>query len=322
MDMLQPVGAAAGAIADLTIVLIVFASVLFVFVVTLLGIAVFRRRQDDTRLDEGLIPAPHLPDAREERRAAGWVAVLGIVLPVSVVWILFVLAMDTMDELEAEGPADVVIEVEGRQYWWDVRYLDAQGDLLFRTANEIHVPAGRAIELRLTSADVIHSVWAPRIAGKLDMIPGRENVMRFSVDEAGVFRGVCAEYCGLQHTRMGFLIVAEEPSEFEAWMVRNGSPAPEPASAEAQAGRAVFAASQCASCHTIRGVNGNTTLGPDLTHIASRRTLGAATLTNNRGSLGGWITDPQAIKPGVHMPPSTLPADSLRALLTYLGTLF
>jgi cytochrome c oxidase subunit 2 len=226
-----------------------------------------------------------------------------------------------MDDLEAEGTADVIIEVEGRQYWWDIRYLDEQGNVRFRTANEVHVPVGREIELRLTSADVIHSVWAPRITGKLDMIPGRENVMRFRVDETGVFRGVCAEYCGLQHTRMAFLVVAEDEPAYDAWIAQNAAPALEPDTGAAAAGRTVFASSQCASCHTVRGVNSGATLGPDLTHLASRRTLGAATLANNRGNLGGWITDPQGIKPGALMPPSTLHPDSLRALLAYLESL-
>jgi cytochrome c oxidase subunit 2 len=319
MGMLEPAGPGAAAIADLTIILVIYATVLFAFVVTLLAIAILRRREASTT--DGEIPPPLLPGRTEERRAAGWVALLGIVIPISVVWSLFVLAMGTMDDLEAKGTADVVIEVEGRQYWWDIRYLDEQGNVRFRTANEVHVPVGREIELRLTSADVIHSVWAPRITGKLDMIPGRETVMRFRVDETGVFRGVCAEYCGLQHTRMAFLVVAEDEPTYDAWIARNAAPAVEPDTGAAAAGRTVFASSQCASCHTVRGVNSGATLGPDLTHLAGRRTLGAATLANNRGNLGGWITDPQGIKSGALMPPSTLNPDSLRALLAYLESL-
>ena len=320
MGMMQPAGPAAEAIADLTIVLVIYAAVLFTFVVVLLTIAIFRRRSPAST-EGNEIPAPLLPGRADERRAASWVAILGIVIPTAVVWSLFVLAMGTMDDLEAEGTADVVIEIEGRQYWWDIRYLDDQGGVLFRTANEVHIPVGREIELRLTAADVIHSVWAPRITGKLDMIPGRENIMRFRVDETGVFRGVCAEYCGLQHTRMAFLAIAETEPAYNAWLSSNTSPAREPESDQAAAGRTVFASSQCASCHTVRGVNSEATLGPDLTHIASRRTLAAATLANNRGNLAGWITNPQALKPGALMPPSTLSPDSLRSLLSYLEQL-
>jgi cytochrome c oxidase subunit 2 len=153
------------------------------------------------------------------------------------------------------------------------------------------------------------------------MIPGRENTMRFRVDEPGEIRGVCAEYCGLQHTRMAFVIVAQDSGAFAEWWALNESPAREPATEMAAAGRQIFASSLCASCHTIRGVNGEANQGPDLTHIATRRTLAAATLANNRGNLAGWITDPQAIKPGALMPPAVLTPDSLRSLLAYLESL-
>jgi cytochrome c oxidase subunit 2 len=258
-----------------------------------------------------------LPD---DQRGVRWILAGGVAFPVVVLVPLFVLTMRSLAAVEARDvEPDLTIEVIGRQYWWEVHYLDDAGNRLFETANEIHIPVGRTVLVRLLSADVIHSFWVPRLAGKLDMIPGKMNQLRIRADEPGEYRGQCAEYCGLQHAKMAFLVVAQPEEEFEAWAVRQALPAAAPADSLAARGRDVFLRSGCAVCHAIRGTPAAVAdLGPDLTHVASRRTLAALAIPNNRGHLGGWIADPQAIKPGNLMPAVPLSAADLQALLHYL----
>lgn len=189
------------------------------------------------------------------------------------------------------------------------------------TANEIHIPVGTPVVLNSTSRDVIHSFWAPNIQGKRDLIPGRLTTIWFQVDREGVFRGQCAEFCGNQHAHMAFLIVAEPPEKFQQWLRSQRRPSVEPTDGIASRGQQVFLSHTCVMCHNIRGTNAGAKNGPDLTHIASRRTLAAGTIPNNRGYLAGWILDPQHIKPGNRMPPNPLRPDELQALLAYIETL-
>jgi cytochrome c oxidase subunit 2 len=188
----------------------------------------------------------------------------------------------------------------------------------FTTANEIHLPVGEPITVKLTSSDVIHSFWVPALMGKQDAIPGRENQIGFSVDKPGVYRGQCAEFCGLQHAHMGMVVFADTKDAFEAW--RNGqiADAAAPTQIEQQKGQEVFLSHPCVACHTIRGTDAGGRTGPDLTHLASRTTLAAGTLPLNRGSLAAWITDPHGIKPGVDMPLIPLEPDALQSLASYL----
>jgi cytochrome c oxidase subunit II len=216
------------------------------------------------------------------------------------------------------GEPAVVIEVTGKQWWWHVRYDDPVPERQVITANELHIPVGRVVELRLRTDDVIHSFWVPRLAGKTDMVPGRTNRLRLRATEAGVFRGQCAEFCGLQHAHMGLLVVATGEDEWERWMESQRRPATPPADSARRHGERVFLESSCALCHAVRGTRALASAGPDLTHLASRRTIAAATRPNTRGALGGWIVDPHAIKPGNLMPPTDLSAEDLRALLDYL----
>lgn len=213
------------------------------------------------------------------------------------------------------------IEVRGLQWWWEVRYPPAGGASGFVTANEIHVPVGRPVLIELTSADVIHSFWVPSLAGKLDMIPGRVNELRFAALRPGIYRGQCAEFCGVQHAHMGLVVIAEEEGEFAAWRAAQTGDAPAPANPEAARGREVFLATPCAACHTVRGTPAVGRLGPDLTHLASRRTIAAGLLETTRGALAAWIADPQTLKPGNNMPRVTLKPDELRALSAYLAGL-
>jgi cytochrome c oxidase subunit 2 len=198
-----------------------------------------------------------------------------------------------------------------------VRYPDQ--DII--TANEIHVPVGRPLEIGLDSDNVIHSFWVPQLGGKLDLVPGQHNVWRAKATKAGTYRGECAEYCGIQHARMNFLIIAQTPASFDTWALQHQRPPSEPTGQLEANGQQVFMRAPCAGCHTIRGTVANGTIGPDLTDIGSRRTLGANTVPNTPGYLAGWVVDSQSIKPGNLMPPIPLNADDLQALLAYLRSL-
>lgn len=189
------------------------------------------------------------------------------------------------------------------------------------TANELHLPVGRPVTVRLTTQDVIHSFWVPELHGKLDMIPNQTNSFWLQADNAGVYKGLCAEFCGVQHAKMTFLVVAQPQAEFDAWLVQQQAAAEVPAEPLAQRGVQLFLVAGCAHCHTVRGIGAAGNLGPDLTHIASRRTLAAGILPNEQAILARWIIDPQHSKPGNLMPPTALAEDELQALVAYLETL-
>ena len=213
------------------------------------------------------------------------------------------------------------ISVIGHQWWWEAVYDDSLSSRSLTTANEIHIPVGRTVVLKMTSTDVIHSFWVPNLAGKKDLIPGYGTKMWLRADRPGVYRGQCAEFCGYQHANMGMLIVAERPADFARWYQAQLADAPAPRDTSASTGKNVFMNHGCVLCHSIRGTDAGGRVGPDLTHLASRRYLAAAMVPNNRGWLGGWVMDPQSIKPGTHMPANDMRSDELQALLTYLQTL-
>ena len=189
------------------------------------------------------------------------------------------------------------------------------------TANEIHVPVGKPVTVVLTGADVIHSFWAPNLHGKRDLIPGQQTSLVLRVDKPGVFRGQCAEFCGLQHAHMAFLVVAESQEQFDAWYSNQVKEAAAPQTPEQIRGQQVFLSHACVMCHTIRGTEAAARAGPELTHLKSRATIAAGTLPNERGQLGGWISNPHSIKQGVRMPPNPLAPDELSSLLGYLESL-
>lgn len=221
----------------------------------------------------------------------------------------------------AETPAPLRLEVTGEMWWWRVHYFDATGAPQLATANEIHIPIGRPVEISLKSADVIHSFWVPGLSGMLDMIPGRVNKLRLTADKTGVLRGQCAEYCGAQHAKMAFYVLAQTPAEFDAWLTAQTKPAQEPRTAEQMRGRTLFAA-HCAACHVVRGTSAAGRTGPDLTHIGSRLSLGAGILNNNAGTLAGWIVASEHIKPENRMPSfSAFTGAELTALAGYLENL-
>ncbi|HEX6670110.1 MAG TPA: cytochrome c oxidase subunit II, partial [Gemmatimonadales bacterium] len=289
----------------------VIAALAFVVVVVALLVAVFRPRREAAGVEA--------PGA--ERRMAMAVAIAAGGTVATLVAVLF-LSFGTGRQLAATPPSDALqVRVTGRQWWWEVEYRDSVPNRWATTANEIHVPVGRPVVFELRGGDVIHSFWVPNLGVKRDMIPGQETSVWFRADSAGVYRGLCAEFCGYQHAQMAFLVVAEPPEQFAAWLDRQRDTARTPADSQALRGQEVFLASSCVMCHAIGGTPAGSRVGPNLTHVAGRRTLAAGTLPNTRGHLAGWIIDPQQIKPGARMPPSAIRPQDLQALLAYLETL-
>jgi cytochrome c oxidase subunit 2 len=212
----------------------------------------------------------------------------------------------------------LVIEVTGYQWWWSVEYQHPEPEQRVRTANELHLPAGRTVAIKLLATDVIHSFWVPALHGKMDLIPGHANYLWLRADTPGVYRGQCAEYCGVQHAHMAFTVVVEDSDTFERWIQAQRVTANEPQTAEARRGLQIVQSGPCALCHTVRGTAAGARTGPDLTHVATRSTLAAGTLPNTHDNLMAWIADPQRIKPGNRMPTIGLPPDDLRAVVAYL----
>jgi cytochrome c oxidase subunit 2 len=283
----------------------------FVLVVGALLWAALRRRR------------PGLPAEEPLRQRRLGIGIGFATLVTTVVLFAFLVADSRVGRATSVTPGrdPVLIHVTGHQWWWEVQYRDAQPRRWFTTANEIHIPVGRPAVLELVSSDVIHSFWPPSLSAKRDLIPGHANSLWLEADSAGAFRGQCAEFCGYQHGKMAFLVVAEPPDSFARWLARQRDAAPAPADSLALRGREVFLGSSCPLCHTVAGTTAGGRLGPDLSHLAGRSTIAAGTLPNTRGNLAGWIVNPQAIKPGAKMPPNALGPDDLQAMLAYLETL-
>ncbi len=296
----------AARIADLWWLMFGLGTLVFIAVMIALGVGLMRaRREGDT---EDVAPT----------RSRRLVLVGGVAVPMVIVVLLVVYSVSVGAMLRENRPADAVtIDVTGHQFWWEIRYPGTN----VVTANELHIPAGEPIRVRLTTADVIHSFWVPNLHGKIDMLPGRVNEIWFSADSAGVFRGQCAEFCGVQHTFMAFEVVAHPRADYEAWLQQQQHPAPPPATVGIRRGEQLVQGSACVYCHRIDGTNASGRLGPDLTHFASRRRIAAGILPNTRGNLAAWLVDPQSIKPGNKMPPTNLSGPDLQAMLDYLYTL-
>lgn len=298
----QPHGPAAARINELWWVMFWIATAVCVIVFVFLGLAVGRTREG----------------GRGGPLTERFVVWSGAVIPAVILVGLLIYSLGTNRVLAApQADEALTIEVVGRQWWWEVRYPESG----VVTANEVVIPAGAQVRLELTSLDVIHSFWVPGLNGKMDLIPGQVTELPLEADEPGNYFGFCAEFCGLQHAKMGIVVRALEADEFGAWLDAQAAPAPAPSTDLELTGRQVFLGSACVYCHTVRGTNASGTLGPDLTHLASRISLGAGAVPNTRGNLAGWIVNSQAIKPGNRMPPMYMDGPELQALLTYLETL-
>jgi cytochrome c oxidase subunit 2 len=306
---LDPKGPQAQVLADLFWIFTAVCSAVWLLVMVALTIAVLRRHRE--RLD------PLSADPVTERRSTIVVAA-AVALTAVIMLALTGLSYATQKELFASKSQGLTLKLTGHQWWWEVNYEDPQPDRTFTTANEIHVPTGEPVTIKLVSSDVIHSFWVPSLMGKLDLIPGRENEIQFVAERPGIYRGQCAEFCGWQHAHMSLLFVARPKEEFEAWREQQLRAADPPVDEGRKRGQEVFLSKPCMMCHTIRGTSAGGKVGPDLTHIGSRRYIAAGTLPLSRGTLAAWITDPHSIKPGVNMPLVQLEPDELNSLAGYL----
>ncbi len=305
-SLLDTVGPDAKRVENLWWLMLALASgVLIVVLVVLIGAIARGGRRGDDELNAS---------AGAGRRL---VILGGVVMPILVLTVVFVIATVDLGALSADAATGTEIHVTGKQWWWEVVYPGT--DVV--TANEIHVPVGERIRFTLDSADVIHSFWVPQAGAKRDMIPGHTNELTLSFDRPGTFRGICSEFCGLQHAKMQFLVVAQPRDEFEAWLQEQAKPALEPKTPEETHGRDLFTGGSCAGCHDIRGVSDADTTGPDLTHLASRSTIAAATLDLDHQNLIAWVDDPATLKPGVLMPAAGLDHEQLDDLVAYLESL-
>jgi cytochrome c oxidase subunit 2 len=350
MILLQPVavapqsaleagGPAAFEIGRLWNVMLVLGTLATLVVIVVMTIALFRRRRTDELPPEADRPADPRGEhsnvesggrGREgegrpesERTGTRWMLVGGAAFPALVLTVLLVFTLRSLNAISPKR-ADaglLTVEVTGKQWWWHVRYLDRDPALVVETANEIRIPVGKRVRVKLESSDVIHSFWVPGLQGKTDMIPARTNYTWLQAERPGRWRGQCAEFCGVQHAKMGLVVVAEAQASFDEWLASQRSPALEPTDSLATAGRSAFLASGCVLCHSIRGTPAGGRAGPDLTHVGSRLTLGAGEFPNTRGHMQGWIGNPQALKPGSRMPQVELSAAELQSITHYLTTL-
>ena len=313
LSYLSGFGIKAYPVTALTWGLLIISVSVVVIVTTLVLWGVLARRQ----------PEQSIGDVAVERRGTGlgWlglgVGISAVLLLISVVWTMAVLA-----KVSAPPPGSnpLTIEVNGQQWWWKARYLNADPSKVLTTADEFHIPVGRPVRVKLIGADVIHSFWVPALTGKTETIPGQTNVTWLEADKPGRYRGQCTEYCGQQHAHMALFVIAESPAAFDKWLQDQLKSAPPPASPALVQDQQVFV-QHCGECHTVRGSMAGGSVAPDLTHLMSRTTLAAGTLPNTPGALAGWIADPQGQKPGTKMPNLYLSGQELTAVTTYLQTL-
>jgi cytochrome c oxidase subunit II len=268
-----------------------------------------RRRRGFGDDSEGLEPG---------ERAAWYVVVGGgVVFPVLLIAALFVVAnifIIQTTQAPAAGATALTIRVIGHQWWWEVRYPGSRAV----TANEIHIPVRTPVRVDVTTDDVIHSFWVPQLNRTIDTIPGQTNSIELYADAVGRYRGQCDEFCGLQHAHMAFYVFADPPSVFRRWLADQSRTASPPKTAAARAGEQEFVNGPCSSCHTLRGTTATGDTGPDLTHLATRTSLGAVTIDNTPDGLAQWIEHSQELKPGNQMPDIELPPAKLRDLVAYL----
>jgi cytochrome c oxidase subunit 2 len=308
MNVLSPGGPQAQNIAGLVWAFIGVCGVVYLATLTMLVWALLRspRGDDDS--------------PRVSRRLT--LTVAGATVCTAAVLVILTLASEVAGRGLSKpwGPGAVTIDVIGYQWFWDFRYQDRTGNQTVSSPNELHIPVGTPVVLDAISRDVVHSFWVPSLHGKRDLIPRITTQTWIQADKPGIYRGQCAEFCGHQHAKMAFTVVAEPLAEFHAWLEQQRRPAVLPTD-ETRRGHDVFMSQTCVTCHTIRGTQAGSRVGPDLTHVGSRQTIAAGTLSNSRAHLTEWVRDPQSIKPGTRMPVHRLSNDDLRAVGVYLESL-
>ncbi len=320
-DYLHTAGPAADRIAALGWFALLSLSATIVVMWVLIGWVAVRNR--------GTL-AEHAPvDAEGGQR---WILIGGVAIPVAVLAILFISTMETLVAFPMRhvGDADPVkvctdapqILVTGRQWWFEAQYVFPEESLRFSVPTELHIPVGKPVDVLLQTRDVIHSFWIPKLHGKVDLVPGQVNRVRIIADRPGVYEGECGEYCGAQHAHMRLEVVAQAPADYEAWLAAQRRPAGEPEWEEAVRGKQAFMAAACPLCHKVRGTEALGQVGPDLTHVGSRRPIAGGMLENNVANLGAWVTHAQSLKPGAQMPDLTqFSGRDLRAVVAYLQSL-
>jgi len=310
---LRPAGVQAQHIHDLWQVALWLCAGVFAAIVCVLIVAVARSSKRSTG------EPPQVSDGRE-RGVRRWVTGASVLSGLLLTGLL-VFSISTDRAIARLSRSDALrIEMVAHQWWWETRYEAVGEDPGFAVSGDLHVPVGRPIVVTLRSADVIHTFWVPSLHGKKDMLPGRSADIVLRADQPGVYRGECAEFCGLEHALMAFTITAESPERFAAWRTAQQAPAatPRPDDVDALRGQSLFLSSHCAQCHAVRGTSAAGAVGPDLTHVATRPTLAAGTVPNERAKMAAWIVQPESLKPGSTMPSSALPPDDVRALVAYL----
>jgi cytochrome c oxidase subunit 2 len=310
---LAPEGDTARSIAALFWFFTAVCTAVWLVVMVLLAIAILRPRT------AALDPALELDPAGERRM--GWIVSGGLAATVVILTIFTFQSYLTNKSFAEPRPHGLTIKVTGHQWWWQVNYETHDADRTFETANEIHIPVGQPVKLDFESPDVIHSFWVPNLAGKQDLIPGRYTTLTVEADHPGIYRGQCAEYCGIQHAHMALFVVAQRLSEFTHWREQQVKSAAATGNDELRHGEQVFQSSACAMCHTITGTTAGGRAGPDLTHFGSRMTIAAGTERNSLGNLTGWIGNPQRVKPYTTMPAVALTRPDLIAVSHYLESL-
>jgi cytochrome c oxidase subunit 2 len=309
-SVLNPQGGPAIHIEHLILGIVTVCTVIWVLVVVLLGWALLRNRRQITR-ERG----------REFNRRLKMSVAVAVGATVVIIAGLTVASLYATRTIGLPESTALTITVRGQQWWWQVIYSDSDARLTFQTANEIHIPVGEDVKLQLESADVVHSFWVPSLAGKQDLVPGRTNILLLRAERPGVYRGQCAEFCGLQHSHMAMMVIADQPKDYERWAGAQRRDGIVANNVDATAGKAAFMSKPCAACHTIRGTDAKGTSGPDLTHVGGRRTIAAGLFETTRGSLAAWIADPQTLKPGNNMPMVLLTSRELRDISAYMESL-
>ena len=296
-SILNSAGPHAGYMEWMSWLMLIVYGIVFVVTLLILGLALIARKRDRPVL------------------GTRFVVIAGAAIPTVILVIMLILDIRIHKKI-ADAREDFHVQVIGHGWWFEVRYPE-QGIV---DANEIHVPAGRMVRFELSAANMIHSFWVPRLGGKRDQLPDHPNQLRLEASHPGVYHGVCTEYCAGQHARMGFRLVAHTPEDFQRWILHRRRSPPVPFDPRLLRGMDVFLNSGCASCHSVRGVSQGD-IGPDLTHVGSRLTLGAGRFDNTWGLMSGWIANPQALKPRNLMPRSYLPPDDLHTVVDYLRSL-
>jgi cytochrome c oxidase subunit 2 len=312
---INPVGPQAANIAKIWWLMFYVCTAVFVIVLAVLGISLIKARPVDE------VPELDLPEDTKKRRTNAVIASVVATVVILFIFLIysFVIGRGLTSELARKN--GVVIELTGHQWWWEVRYDNVDASSIFTSANEIHIPVGVPVTLSLKAGDVIHSFWVPNLHGKKDLIPGKVSTIWIQADKPGVFRGQCAEYCGLQHAHMALWVIAEPREQFNSWLQSQAQEAAVPSTDSTKRGQQIFLSSACVMCHTVSGTPAGSNIGPNLTHIASRQTIAAGTLENTRDHLALWVNNSQRIKPGNHMPTMSFSDDDLQPLVDYLQTL-